>query len=33
VFLESLPPYRVTKDIAEVEAFFATERSNLRTSP
>ena len=23
VFLESLPPYRVTKDIAEVEAFFA----------
>ena len=26
VFLESLPPYRVTKDIAEVEAFFAAER-------
>jgi ATP-dependent DNA helicase DinG len=25
VFLESLPPYRVTKDIAEVEAFFAAE--------
>jgi hypothetical protein len=25
VFLDSLPPYRVTKDIAEVEAFFATE--------
>ena len=23
VFLESLPPYRVTKDIAEVERFFA----------
>ena len=23
VFMESLPPYRVTKDIAEVEAFFA----------
>jgi ATP-dependent DNA helicase DinG len=25
VFLQSLPPYRVTKDIAEVEAFFATD--------
>ncbi len=25
VFLESLPPYRVTKDIAEVEAFFASD--------
>jgi ATP-dependent DNA helicase DinG len=22
VFMDSLPPYRVTKDIAEVEAFF-----------
>ncbi|HZD77902.1 MAG TPA: helicase C-terminal domain-containing protein, partial [Acidobacteriaceae bacterium] len=27
VFLESLPPYRLTKDIAEVEAFFAPERT------
>ena len=26
VFLQSLPPYRVTKDIAEVEAFFAGNR-------
>jgi ATP-dependent DNA helicase DinG len=26
VFLESLPPYRLTKDIAEVEAFFAKEK-------
>jgi ATP-dependent DNA helicase DinG len=25
VFLDSLPPYRVTRDIAEVEAFFATK--------
>jgi ATP-dependent DNA helicase DinG len=26
VFLESLPPYRMTKDIAEVAAFFSTEK-------
>ena len=26
MFLESLPPYRMTKDIAEVEAFFSAEK-------
>ena len=28
IFLESLPPYRLTQDIAEVEQFFATPPSN-----
>ncbi len=31
VFMESLPPYRVTKDIAEVEAFFA--QKGLQAEP
>jgi ATP-dependent DNA helicase DinG len=28
VFLESLPPYRITQDITDVEAFFAAELSS-----
>ena len=27
IFLESLPPYRMTQEIADVEQFFATEKS------
>ena len=27
IFLESLPPYRLTQEIADVEQFFATEKS------
>jgi len=33
IFLDSLPPYSRTKDLAEVEAFFTTGQSDQTRQP
>jgi ATP-dependent DNA helicase DinG len=33
IFLDSLPPYRITRDIAEVESFFAPARDGEKRTP